>query len=444
MLALFRNGLSRFRSSSIRSTTVIGAIALSLSACGGGDDGFFGDANGNGSNRDEIQFTIDYMQKNYLWANELPANINIDDYSDSFDALTKLRVPQDKFSNIADAARTTAFYQGQLVGFGFNFRYEGDNIRLFLVQPNSPAYAAGLRRNDVITEINSKSPGQWRAEDKIDEAFGPTEIGIQRTFSITNTAGTSTKTITKDRYDIAYVPASGIFTQGIRKIGYIHFYSYADPGVAPWNDVISTLVAQGAQDLIVDLRFNGGGLISTAAQVGSALGTASLNNRIMTSLTFNAQNSSDNRTFYFNDHPQSGKFENLVWLTSENTCSASEAMILGIKPWRTSTRIGETTCGKPYGFTPPTFNDKTFNIVSFRLENANGETDYVDGLAPDCAVVDTGAGELGQADEVLTAAALDFLSTGTCPTASSTTTAKSVNQNNRMELKGLQNLSNVY
>jgi C-terminal processing protease CtpA/Prc len=421
-----------------------GLVAVVLSACGG-SDGPFGNSSGNGSNDDEIEFTINYMKSDYLWADELPANINPADYTSSADVLEKLRVPQDKFSNIADAQRTSDFFSGRLIGFGFNFQYEGDNIRLYLVQPNSPAFNAGLRRSDLITQIEGKSPGQWRAEDNIDEAFGPSEVGVQRTFAITRSDGsTVTQLVTKGQYDLAYVPASGLFTQGNRKIGYINFYSYADPGVQPWNDTLRSLVAQGAQDLIVDLRFNGGGLIATAATVGSALGTSSLDNRIMTSLTFNAQNSGGNRTFYFDTHPQAGQFENLVWLTSSGTCSASEAMIQGIKPFRSSIRIGEATCGKPYGFTPPTFNDKVFNITSFRLSNADNETDYVDGLAPDCVVIDTGLGQLGQADEVLTAAALSYLSTGSCPVGAADTTTKSTDRNNRMQLRGIENYSNLY
>lgn len=412
---------------------LIGAVSLFLSACGGSDDD------------DEVTFTVNYMKSEYLWADQLPANINPSDYTSAADVLAKLRVPQDKFSNIADAQQTTNFFAGRLIGFGFNFQYEGDNIRLYLVQPNSPAAAAGLRRGDVITQIEDKSPAQWQAEEKIDEAFGPSEIGVQRTFVVNRTDGsTFTKTVTKGQYELAYVPASGVFTQDDRTIGYINFYSFSDVGEAPWNDTISSLAAQGAQDLIVDLRFNGGGLISTAARIGSALGTSSMDNRIMTSLTFNSQNARNNRTFYFDAHPQAGTFENLVWLTGAGTCSASEAMIQGLKPFRTSVRIGEATCGKPYGFTPPTRNNKVFNITSFRLSNADGETDYVDGLAPDCTVIDTGLGQLGQSDEVLTAAALTYLSTGSCPVGSSDTNTKSANRNSQMELRGIQNFSNLY
>ncbi len=98
-------------------------------------------------------------------------------------------------------------------------------------------------------------------------------------------------------------------------------------------------------------------------------------------------------------------------------------MIVGLDPHRTGTRIGETTCGKPVGFTPPTFQDKVYSIVSFRLQNANGVTDYFDGLTPNCAVKDDGAGQLGSRDETLTAAALTYLDTGNCPASAAATKA---------------------
>lgn len=400
-------------------------LAAMLASCGGDDDGQTAvDA------AQEVQWMIDYMKADYLWADELPAVVNPDAYDNGEAVLAGLRVSEDRFSNITDLATYDAFFNGQSVGFGFNFRYESDNLRIYAVQPNAPANAAGLLRGDLVTAIDDKLVATWIAEDAMDEALGPSEPGITRKFTLTRGNATLELVITKDSYDLAYVLAQQVYEQNGRRIGYVNFYSFADPGIVPWRNALDSLLAQGAQDLIVDLRFNGGGLISAAAQVGSALGSTSLSGQPMTELTFNAGKSASNSTFRFRADDRAGQFDKLVWLTGPSTCSASEAMILGIAAYRQATRIGGTSCGKPVGFTPERYNQKAFSIVTFRLQNPNGVTDYFDGLAPDCVVDDDASGTLGGADlsgaptDPLTVAALRFLDTGNCPVAPSSGTGE--------------------
>jgi C-terminal processing protease CtpA/Prc len=375
------------------------------------------------------------MKSDYLWADQLPGTIDPNDYDSGEAVLAGLRVSQDRYSSISDLETFDAFFGGQSVGFGFNFFYESDNLRILAVQPNAPAAAAGLLRGDLVTAINDKAVATWISEGAMNEALGPSEPGITRKFTLTRGTNSLELTITKDTYALSYVLAQQLHEQNGRKIGYVNFYSFADPGVVPWRNALDNLIAQGAQDLIVDLRFNGGGLISTAAQIGSALGEQSLGSQPMTQLTFNAQKANANTTFPFRDDARAGRFDNLVWLTGGNTCSASEALILGIDAYRTATRIGGTTCGKPVGFTPERYNQKAFSIVTFRLENPNGQTDYFDGLAPDCEVTESGAGELGQPSDPLTAAALAFLATGSCPAASgASVSAKQADRNTNADL----------
>lgn len=361
-------------------------------------------------------FLIETLQRWYLWADQLPQTIDADAYADADAALAALRVPQDRFSSIADAQAQNLFYGvGQTVAFGILYRIADDHLLLLMVQPDSPAAAAGLRRGQRIVAIDGQSIAALTAAQAVDEAFGPAQPGVQREFLIEDAGGARPVTVTKAQFAIRYVLASTLFERAGRRIGYVHFYSFADPGLLPWRAALDDLLAAGARDLIVDLRTNGGGVLSTAAQVGSALGDMA--GRTMAVLRFNDRNTDANRAYLFDDDPRGGRFERLVWLTTAQTCSASEALIKGVAPWRASTRIGTTTCGKPVGFTPFTFEDRIYNIVDFEIENALGEGGYFDGLAPDCEVVDDGSGQFGEAAEPLTAAALTWLDTGQCPPA---------------------------
>jgi len=358
------------------------------------------------------------MKDWYLWEDRLPQDINESDFASGQAALDALKVAEDRYSSITPAADYNRFFRdGQTVGFGLSYKIEEDNraIRVMLVQPQAPAQRAGLLRGDLITEVEGETVATLIAEDRLNAAFGPLDEGVTRRFTINRDGNTLSITIAKALYDLSYVIADALFDNNGRKVAYVNFFSFAEKGVAPWQEALDRLLDEGAQDLIVDLRSNGGGLLSVTQRVGSSLGGDSLRGKVLAELSFNDRRNENNRTYTFGIDSRSGRFERLVWLTSRSSCSASEALIVGLDPHRTATRVGETTCGKPVGFTPPTFGDNVYSIVTFRLRNAVGTTDYFDGLLPDCPIADDGSGQLGDRNEALTAAALVFLDTGACP-----------------------------
>jgi carboxyl-terminal processing protease len=112
-------------------------------------------------------------------------------------------------------------------------------------------------------------------------------------------------------------------------------------------------------------------------------------------------------------------FARVVVLTGARTCSASELVVNGLKPFADVVTIGGTTCGKPFGFNPVSSCGNTFSAVNFESFNAQGQGRYYNGIAATCPVADDFSGELGDAGEKLTAAALSYLATGVCPAASS-------------------------
>jgi carboxyl-terminal processing protease len=418
------------------SLTVI-ATLLNLSGCGGGlgagaqpapISGYGTNSNATagtagsvakGLVNDEVQFLYDYMQDWYIFYKDLP-KIDLSKYVTPEAALDDLRVVKDKFSNIAsDAASTALFDEGKLLAFGITNKLENNDtqLRIRYVQPNSPALAAGLQRGDSITALDGKSVAELMATGELANAFGPQEDGITRTFTIVRGTQTKDITVTKTWFTIDSAPVATVHSIGASKVGYVVYNQFTNPSLPQWRNAIATIKGQGSTKIVVDLRLNGGGLVDIGAQLAASLTPSSASGKLYSMIEFNDKHSVDNEPIPIGIDSNAGSFDEVVFLTSPGTCSAAEGLIVGIQPYLAANKvtvIGETTCGKPVGFTAPAYKGKRYNILSFRGRNADGFSDYFDGLTPQCGAIDTFSAELGQANESMLAAALSYLGARAC------------------------------
>jgi carboxyl-terminal processing protease len=396
---------------------------VALNGCGGGG----GSGSPNSSYvSDEVEFLVGYMANFYLFYKDSPA-ADVTQVTTPEKALELKKAPQDKFSNVTSAATSTALFdQGSVTAFGFNTKLELDKqYRITFVQPNSPAKLAGLLRGDAITAIDDKSVASLFVAGTLADAFGPTEVGVVKTFTVLR--GTQTLTIPMTKASFALQSASLGQTFALNngvKVGYAYYNSFTNPSVAQWRTAVTAIKAQGASKMIVDLRFNGGGLVSSAAALGGTLLSSSATNKLFLALEFNDKNTASNVIYNVPSDSLASTFDEIVFLTSPASCSASEALIVGVQPYLAANKvtiIGDTTCGKPFGFTAPTYKGKLYNIISSRVKNSAGFTDYTSGLIAKCKVVDTITADLGNSAEALLAAAINYLNTGNCPAVASDT-----------------------
>jgi C-terminal processing protease CtpA/Prc len=209
------------------------------------------------------------------------------------------------------------------------------------------------------------------------------------------------------------VPASATLTAGAAQVGYIVLKDFIVQAEPELSTRLNAIKAAGATDLIIDLRYNGGGRISTANLFASeVLGPRG----VFTTLQYNTKQQASNRSFTLTASSAPGVFNRIVVLTGQRSCSASELLVNGLRPYAQQvSTVGDTSCGKPYGFNPVDSCSNTFSIVNFKAVNALGQGDYEAGITPTCAVAEDFSGAFGDPSEKLTAAALSYLQTGTCP-----------------------------
>ena len=208
-----------------------------------------------------------------------------------------------------------------------------------------------------------------------------------------------------------------VTTAGGRRLGYVAVKDMVSQALAPLETAFSRLVAEGVQDLVLDLRYNGGGLVSTGATLASYVAGLRGNNLNYATLLYNDKRAGSNNTSYrFTAQSSALSLPRVFVLMGRRTCSASEQVINGLRGAGVEVvAVGETTCGKPVGFLPTSACGRTYSVVNFESVNQRNEGRYFGGFAPTCAVTeDFSAAQGGNADPLM-AAAKQTADTGLCP-----------------------------
>jgi carboxyl-terminal processing protease len=413
-------------------TAVVLAACLALSACGGGGDSTPAPTTADAPGCDvtsQKDWLRAYMADQYFWTgaspNPDPAGYStVQSYYDALLFTGDAAVPKDKWSYITPTAAYNQFFgAGKTMSYGvFVNGLEGVlPLRLRYVEPQSPAALAGLKRGDIILSANARSASEL-ITSKDFSVLTPANVGDSLALQIDSGTGSRpgarTVTLTAASFDLTPVSTSQILTlPNGSKAGYVLLKDFISQSEAPLAAAFANFRAQGATELIIDLRYNGGGLLSTSNLLASLVAGATSSGQVFTQLNRNARNQAANTTFRLSAAPAPA-FSRVVVLTGSRTCSASELLVNGLKPYMNVITVGAATCGKPFGFYPVDRCGSTFSAVNFETVNGAGQGRYYNGIAPTCAAIDDFTGELGTASEGLTAVGIDYLQTGVCSTVS--------------------------
>ncbi len=395
------------------------AVAM-LTACGGGgSDAPPADAC---SNTQQKQFVLDVMRDWYLWNFLLPGDIDISAFAGPDELLAFLISvqPLDQFSHINTLVADTQFFgEGKYQGYGFGSRFvAADDLRLTRVFTDSPANAAGLARGQRILELNGRTIAAIEAAEGVGAVFDTSPLE----FMMREPNGNEfTVSIAVDIVTIDPVPQSRIIpvagTPGVGYLEFAQFISTADPVL---DTVFGQFSAAGVTDLIIDLRFNGGGLVSTAELLGDYLGGAVAQNLIFSKTIFNPDRSGNNTQEFFELRANSLGLSRLIIIASQNTASASELVTNSMEPHIELAIVGDRTFGKPVGQIGVEFCEQVLRPTAFQTVNANDVGDYFDGLPADCSVSDDLEIPVGADNDPNIEAALTYFATGGCPVALAT------------------------
>jgi carboxyl-terminal processing protease len=356
------------------------------------------------------------MKDAYLWYDKVP-EVAYAGYPSPESLLQDLVYASlDRWSYINTKSANDAYYEeGRSLGMGFRLAYDAEgDVRLSFVHSASPAGDAGLRRGDKALAINGKTVEEIDQADLWTDVLGPEEEGVEVVFTMERPDGAVDVTLTKRWYTLTSVGQPRFFSVGSKTVGYLFFGRFIEPAAAELDDAFATLAQRQVDELVLDLRYNGGGRLNVAQHLASLVHQPAELDAELARLVYNDRHSDWDERMVFEGVESSSKLARLIVITSPGTASASEMLVNGLRPYIDVKLVGTTTHGKPVGMATWEYCDKVILPISFRVLNAGGEGDYYDGLPPSCWAEDQIQVELGDPAEASLAEALYIVEHGVC------------------------------
>jgi C-terminal processing protease CtpA/Prc len=436
-----------------------------LAACGGGGSG--GSSPGAGitptpspspttsacSLAARQNWALTQLQEWYLFPSLLNSTVNAASYStvqgyiDALVAPARAQGRDRYFTYLTSISEENAYYeQGATAGFGMRFTLDfGNRLLVNEAFEGGTALANGIDRGAEILGIGTdgntiRSVSSILASGgtgALIDALGPDTNGTVRVFHFRDQAGVERRaTLTKSVYALDPVSdryGAKIIMDGAKKVGYINLRTFIGTANSDLRTAFADFKAQGVTELIIDLRYNGGGLISVAEFLGDLMAEGR-GGKIFDYITLRDSKAFMNGSYSFRPMPESIAPTKVAFIATEGTASASEMVVNGMVPYLGTQMalIGTNTYGKPVGqiaLDRPECDDR-LRAIALKTENADHQGEYYNGLATTvqvtCSAADDISHQLGDPDEGMTRVALDFLAGRSCNSILTATATASI------------------
>ncbi|WP_316832015.1 S41 family peptidase [Pedobacter aquatilis] len=421
-----------------------------------------------------------YAQQTYFWNTGMPSytTFNPRQYASNDAVLAAIKAlpstgGKDKYSFIDDG--TVASQLGGVSGdFGFSVFFNAANdLRIKYVYASSPAATQGLKRGYQITKINGST--NINTTDASVNAIVDAIFGTATTVSLTvlKPDGTSQDVVvTRASYNINPILFTNTYTVGTKKVGYIVFNSFTTNSTSLLDAAFAKFATDGVTELVVDLRYNGGGSVATSEAFTNLIAPSSQNGKVMYT-TYWTQTMQDgnatilqNQKFYakgndgvtrlysyydysykpiaaagnqevFAKRGSLNTLSRVYFIVTSSTASASELLINNLKPVMDVKLIGRKTYGKPVGFFSIRIDKNDLYIPQFQTKNQLNQGDYFDGMTVDKDIADDVTKDFGDTSEKLLAQALNYSANGAFTSYLKDNTISSTSALSRMQMEDL-------
>ncbi|MFA9390722.1 MAG: S41 family peptidase [Prolixibacteraceae bacterium] len=376
----------------------------------------------------------------YLWYDQIP-KLDPNDYETQQELIEAIKVPQDRWSFSGSYAELTKLFEGgEYTGFGGGFILDNDGkIKITHVYKDSPFGRLNVERGWIVNSVNGFGV------DQLNEVNNALNSNDDVNFVFTDDNGEQHQsTVKKEAILMNTVLYSSIIEQENHKIGYLVFDSFLASSEAELKTEFSNFQAQNITDLVIDLRYNGGGLVDLAYQMVGMIGGDKVAGQTIAQVIHNDKKSSKNKpTISQYDGPKVN-INAVYFITTSGSASASELLINSLEPFMDVKLIGSNTHGKPVGMYILSVEELDLAIlpIAFKNTNHDGYGDYYDGLPADILEVDDLSHNWGNPEEKMLKTALGAI-TGVA-TIASTLKSEQIEQQKLFEYPGIHQFINAY
>lgn len=441
-------------------TAACGGDGASSSAIGGTPTGVNPPSpptTGACSLRARQDFALGVLNEWYLFPETLPTALDpstfttVDSYINALTATARAQNRDNFFTFLTSIEQENAFFNsGATAGFGVRLSFQAGAGRVVIAEAfeGAPALAAGIDRGTELlaigtTEANLRTVSDIIAADGnagISAALGPNTPGTTRVLRVTDASGTRNLTVAKADFSLTAVSSrygATVINDGGRRVAYLNLRTFISSADDQMRSAFANFRSQGITDFIIDFRYNGGGLVSTAGVMYDLLGGDRSTRDIATMQTFRPSKSSNDVTRRFAPNSNSVRPLRIAFIGTSSTASASELVMNTFVPYLgvNAALIGSDTAGKPVGQIARdlTVCDDRIRVVAFSTQNSANQGFYYNGMAAamraTCQAPDDLTKPLGDPTEGSVRTALDYIAGRSCtpivPTASPKSNAQS-------------------
>ncbi|HKM94211.1 MAG TPA: S41 family peptidase [Prolixibacteraceae bacterium] len=351
------------------------------------------------------EYIYETFKEWYLWYDEIP-EIKPNDYDDYTSLIAAIKSDVDRWSFAGSYTEiNNLFFKSESKGFGSGFKVDYDQqIKITKVYRESPMGKLGVERGWVINSINGFTIDDL---DKVNEALASTEA-VDFVFTDYNNQKHQ-HSIQKESFVMNTVLYSEVIEIEDQRIGYLVFDSFTETSVPEIESAIALFNSKNITNLIVDLRYNGGGLNSTAHMLMSVIGGEKVKGQIVSIIKNNNKKSKQDVSVIADYDGATLDIDKVYFITTSATASASELVINNISPYIDIVQVGSTTHGKPVGMYIISFKEIDLSVVPISFINTNslGFGEYFDGIPANIIEVDDLNHRFGDPEEAMLKAAIN-------------------------------------
>ncbi len=314
----------------------------------------------------------------YLWYDKVETDIETSLFNSPQEMIDSLKYKMYDRWSYAQTREEYENFTNQVSTGSFGFYYNED-FQVIETIVGSPSQKAGLLRGDILIHINEQNVTRELIYEPKHYLNEPVEFSVIRNNKVIKLEMAPTI------YQYKVSSYQILEDESGKKIGHFIYNQFTSSSIEEIDEAFNEFKKNNISELIIDLRYNGGGSLNTASILLDKIAGYNNNNKLQFYLNYNDKMQSSNQSYYFDkDENSLSSLKRIFFLTTDSTASASETVINSLRPYMDVKLIGSTTHGKPTGMSGKDFGEYIYWLINFTILNADDNGEFYGGMSVNC------------------------------------------------------------